>query len=122
MKMLIHSKILYLCDFDDIFQDEVARLALCENQQYQPIVLMLGMIGCSIPASLKAEFFCVLAAYACSPEVAINLWQLLEMSQIVQTVKPMSVPAANTPGGIQVCGYWYYACCVPYMGISYCLL
>ncbi|XP_014664623.1 PREDICTED: LOW QUALITY PROTEIN: nuclear pore complex protein Nup205-like [Priapulus caudatus] len=82
-------------------EDEVARLSLCENQQYLPIVLLLGMVTCSVPASLKGEFLDVLAAFARSPEVAINLWQSLEVSSILQTVKPMSVSATNTGSGIQ---------------------
>ncbi|CAH1799487.1 unnamed protein product [Owenia fusiformis] len=79
--------------------DENARIALCENQQWLPHVLMLGLVGCSVPPKLKAELLTTLAAFAKTPEIAASLWQSLEVSQLLPTIYSTSVHQA---GGIQV--------------------
>ncbi|GIY52226.1 nuclear pore complex protein Nup205 [Caerostris darwini] len=71
--------------------DEIARITLSENPQYVPTVVILGLVTCSIPATLKAALINCLAAFAESPEVALNIWQGLEMAQIIPTVKSLSV-------------------------------
>ena len=43
---------------------------------------MFGLAGCSVPVNLKAEILLALAALAKSPEIASNLWQTLEISQV----------------------------------------
>ena len=43
---------------------------------------MFGLVGCSVPVNLKAEILLALAALAKSPEIASNLWQTLEISQV----------------------------------------
>ncbi|GIY47224.1 nuclear pore complex protein Nup205 [Caerostris extrusa] len=72
-------------------EDEIARITLSENPQYVPTVVILGLVTCSIPATLKAALINCLAAFAESPEVALNIWQGLEMAQIIPTVKSLSV-------------------------------
>ncbi|GFS37681.1 nuclear pore complex protein Nup205 [Nephila pilipes] len=71
--------------------DEIARITLTENPQYVPTVVILGLVTCSIPATLKAALINCLAAFAESPEVASNIWQGLEMAQIIPTVKSLNV-------------------------------
>ncbi|XP_068134073.1 nuclear pore complex protein Nup205 isoform X2 [Hyperolius riggenbachi] len=66
-----------------------ARLALCEHAQWMPVVVILGMVQCSIPPVLKAELLNTLAAFGKSPEIAAPLWQSLEYTQMLQTVRPM---------------------------------
>lgn len=66
--------------------DEVARIALCEQPNYAPMPVMLGLISCSIIVPLKAKLVLTLAALGRSSETAIQLWNLLETSQIICTV------------------------------------
>ncbi|XP_077424154.1 nuclear pore complex protein Nup205 [Vanacampus margaritifer] len=66
---------------------ENARLALCEHPQWTPVVVMLGLLQCSVPPVLKAELLRCLAAFGKSPEIAASLWQSLEYTQILQTVR-----------------------------------
>ncbi|XP_006633765.1 nuclear pore complex protein Nup205 [Lepisosteus oculatus] len=66
---------------------ENARLALCEHPQWTPVVVMLGLLQCSIQPVLKAELLHCLAAFGKSPEIAASLWQSLEYTQILQTVR-----------------------------------
>ncbi|KAG9466567.1 hypothetical protein GDO78_016409 [Eleutherodactylus coqui] len=67
---------------------ESARLALCEHAQWTPVIVMLGLLQCSIPPVLKAELLKTLTAFGKSPEIAASLWQSLEHTQILQTVRP----------------------------------
>ncbi|XP_071371563.1 nuclear pore complex protein Nup205 isoform X1 [Centroberyx affinis] len=78
---------------------ENARLALCEHPQWTPVVVMLGLLQCSIPPVLKAELLHCLAAFGKSPEIAASLWQSLEYTQILQTVR---VPGQRQAAGIEV--------------------
>lgn len=63
-------------------QSENARLALCEHPQWTPVVVMLGLLQCSVPPILKAEVLHCLAAFGKSPEIAASLWQSLEYTQV----------------------------------------
>ncbi|XP_064417895.1 nuclear pore complex protein Nup205 isoform X2 [Latimeria chalumnae] len=78
---------------------ENARLALCEHPQWTPVVVMLGLLQCSIPPVLKAELLETLTAFGKSPEIAASLWQSLEYTQILQTVR---VPSQRQAAGIEV--------------------
>uniref|UniRef100_A0A0N8ESW6 Nuclear pore complex protein Nup205 n=1 Tax=Heterocephalus glaber TaxID=10181 RepID=A0A0N8ESW6_HETGA len=69
---------------------ENARLALCEHPQWTPVVVILGLLQCSIPPVLKAELLKTLAAFGKSPEIAASLWQSLEYTQILQTIRVSS--------------------------------
>ncbi|CAB4038990.1 nuclear pore complex Nup205-like, partial [Paramuricea clavata] len=40
-------------------KDEVARIAICENPAWVPLTSMFGLLGCSIPTSLKG--FCLIS-------------------------------------------------------------
>ncbi|XP_065812644.1 nuclear pore complex protein Nup205 [Labrus bergylta] len=78
---------------------ENARLALCEHPQWTPVVVMLGLLQCSVPPVLKAEVLHCLAAFGKSPEIAASLWQSLEYTQILQTVR---APGQRQAAGIEV--------------------
>jgi nuclear pore complex protein Nup205 len=62
--------------------DEHARIALCENPQWPPQVLLLRLVSCSIPPALKSELLLTLAAFAKTPEIAATLWQSIECAQV----------------------------------------
>ncbi|KAI2653433.1 Nuclear pore complex protein Nup205 [Labeo rohita] len=78
---------------------ENARLALCEHPQWTPVVVMLGLLQCSVQPVLKAQVLHALAAFGKSPEIAASLWQSLEYTQILQTVK---APGQRQAAGIEV--------------------
>uniref|UniRef100_A0A2K5D2G5 Nucleoporin 205 n=1 Tax=Aotus nancymaae TaxID=37293 RepID=A0A2K5D2G5_AOTNA len=78
---------------------ENARLTLCEQPQWTPVVVILGLLQCSIPPVLKAELLKTLAAFGKSPEIAASLWQSLEYTQILQTVR---IPSQRQAIGIEV--------------------
>lgn len=78
---------------------ENARLALCEHPQWTPVVVMLGLLQCSVPPVLKGELLHCLAAFGKSPEIAASLWQSLEYTQILQTVR---APGQRQAAGIEV--------------------
>ncbi|KFQ27551.1 Nuclear pore complex protein Nup205, partial [Mesitornis unicolor] len=78
---------------------ENARLALCEHPQWTPVVVILGLLQCSIPPILKAELLETLTAFGKSPEIAASLWQSLEYTQILQTVRS---PGQRQAIGIEV--------------------
>ncbi|RZF40837.1 hypothetical protein LSTR_LSTR003347 [Laodelphax striatellus] len=78
--------------------DEVSRLALCENPTWAPLSILLGLVSCCVQISLKAELLLTLAALAKSPDTAATLWHNLEASQIVVTVPTTS---SYQPRGIQ---------------------
>ncbi|XP_042900797.1 nuclear pore complex protein Nup205 isoform X2 [Parasteatoda tepidariorum] len=71
--------------------DEIARITLSENTHYVPTVVILGLITCSVPASLKAALLNCMAAFATSPDISLNIWQGLEMAQVIPTVKSVAV-------------------------------
>ena len=60
-------------------------MALCENQQWLPLVVLVGLVGCSVPIVLKAEAFKTLAALAKTPDIATTLWQSIEVAQVCYT-------------------------------------
>ncbi|XP_070506318.1 nuclear pore complex protein Nup205 [Chironomus tepperi] len=70
--------------------DEVARVALCEQPNYSPIPIILGLISCSVIITLKANLVLTLAALGRSSETAIQIWNSLETSQIICTVPSVS--------------------------------
>ncbi|XP_065267143.1 nuclear pore complex protein Nup205 isoform X2 [Emys orbicularis] len=78
---------------------ENARLALCEHPQWTPVIVILGLLQCSIPPILKAELLETLTAFGKSPEIAASLWQSLEYAQILQTVR---APGQRQATGIEV--------------------
>ena len=53
-----------------------------ENQTWLPVASLFGLIGCSIPRSLKADILTTLAAFAKSPEIAGSMWHTLENAQV----------------------------------------
>lgn len=78
--------------------NENCRVAFCENQQWQVVVVLFGLVTCSIPLYLKAEIFRLLAAFGKTPDIAVSLWHTLESSQILCTVGGSS----SSQGGIKV--------------------
>jgi len=100
----ILSYILYFGTCDCYFlivseNDELARVALCDNPNWAPLSVLLGLVSCSVPIPLKAELLLTLAALAKTPSTAATLWHNLEASQILTTVPSTS---SYQPRGIKV--------------------
>ena len=72
---------------------------LCDNPNWAPLSVLLGLVSCSVPIPLKAELLLTLAALAKSPSTAATLWHNLEASQILTTVPSTS---SYQPRGIKV--------------------
>ena len=79
--------------------DQQARIAICENPNWMTVVTFLGLISCSIPATLKAELLLTVAAFCKSSEIASTVWNSLESSQIIPTIRSTS---SHKAGGILV--------------------
>ncbi|KAG1652512.1 Nuclear pore complex protein Nup205 [Nymphon striatum] len=80
-------------------QDDMARIALSENQQWVPVGVLFGLVGCSIPPHMKGQLLQTLSAFGHTSDIAENIWQSLEAAQVIQTIKTTSI---YQPGGIQV--------------------
>lgn len=77
----------------------MSRVALCDNPNWAPLSVLLGLVSCSVPIPLKAELLLTLAALAKTPSTAATLWHNLEASQILTTVPSTS---SYQPRGIKV--------------------
>lgn len=78
--------------------DEVSRAAISENPTWSPLVVLLGLVSCCVPMTLKAELLQTLAALANAPDTAAALWVSMEAAQIICTI-----PSTSTyqPRGVQ---------------------
>lgn len=93
------------------FYSEKARMALCEYQRHTDSfntstnltclnentlpMCLFGLLTCSIPHSLKGEILNLLATFSLSPQIAINLWQSLENSQLIPTISSLSSSSSS---------------------------
>ncbi|XP_017055499.1 nuclear pore complex protein Nup205 [Drosophila ficusphila] len=66
--------------------DEISRIMICEQANWQPPQVLLGLVACSTPLPLKAEILFTLAALAKSKETSRAIWSHLEDSQIIPTI------------------------------------
>ncbi|KAK6985388.1 nuclear pore complex protein Nup205 [Biomphalaria glabrata] len=66
--------------------NETCRSAFCENQQWSVVMVLFGLLTCSVNIQLKGELLSTLASIAQTPVFAATIWQILESSQILQTL------------------------------------
>jgi len=69
-----------------MLKDENSRVAMCENQQWLPLVTLVGLLTCAVPARLKAQILHILAAFAQTQHIAMAIWQSVESAQVVSLV------------------------------------
>jgi nuclear pore complex protein Nup205 len=69
-------------------QDEPAGIALYDSQYWLPIPTLVQLVGCPVPLQLKANLLLCLSAFALIPDIAGNLWHMMESQQFLQTVPP----------------------------------
>ncbi|RUS70914.1 hypothetical protein EGW08_021327, partial [Elysia chlorotica] len=67
-------------------QSETCRSAFCENQQWSVVMVLFGLLSCSVPFTMKGEILRTLASIAQTPVFAATIWQALESSQILPTI------------------------------------
>ncbi|TDG40592.1 hypothetical protein AWZ03_012989 [Drosophila navojoa] len=67
-------------------RDEISRIMLCDNANWQTPQVLLGLVACATPVNLKGEILFTLAALSRSKETARNIWFHLEESQIIPTI------------------------------------
>ncbi len=76
---------------------EAARVAMAENTNWQPLLVIVGLLGCAVPTQLKADLLKTLGALAKSPEVAYSVWQNAETAQLIaSTTTSTSATAPKT--------------------------
>ncbi|XP_035827391.1 nuclear pore complex protein Nup205 [Aplysia californica] len=78
--------------------NETCRSAFCENQQWSVVMVLFGLLGCSVTVQMKGELMRTLAAISQTPVFAATIWQTLEASQIL----PTTVASGEQPGGFRV--------------------
>ena len=72
-------------------------MAMCENQQWMPLVTLVGLLTCAVPVKLKAEILHILAAFAKSPHIASAIWQSIESAQVSVHVQEICYFFRKTP-------------------------
>ena len=65
---------------------EAARLSMAESASWQPLLVIVGLLGCAVPSVLKAELIKTLASLSKTPDVALVVWQNIESAQIISTL------------------------------------
>ncbi|XP_054727442.1 nuclear pore complex protein Nup205 [Anastrepha obliqua] len=66
--------------------DELSRIAICENPNWAPLQILLGLLSCPVPLALKGNILQTLSALGSSKETATILWNIIEASQIIPTL------------------------------------
>ena len=56
---------------------------MLQRPEWQPIPVMIGLLGCPVPSVLKSEILLALASLSKSPEVALDIWNALEASNFI---------------------------------------
>jgi nuclear pore complex protein Nup205 len=69
---------------------EAARIAVAEHTNWQPTLVMVGLLSCAVPTVLKAEILNTLTALGKTSEVAFSIWQSIEAAQLITTVPTTS--------------------------------
>lgn len=76
-------------------KDEISRIMLCDQVNWQTPQVLLGLVACATPVMLKGEILFTLAALARSKETARTIWFHLEESQIIPTIPSVSTTYAE---------------------------
>lgn len=79
--------------------DDVARIALCQHPTWSTLNVLTGLVTCSCDINLKSDLLLTLSALGKSKETALQLWNILEASQIIQTIPSTNQLSSN--GGIE---------------------
>ncbi|KAK3769775.1 hypothetical protein RRG08_046880 [Elysia crispata] len=83
-------------------QSETCRSAFCENQQWSVVMVLFGLLSCTVPFTMKGEILRTLASIAQTPVFAATIWQTLESSQILPTIPASHGKNQPQPNSIKV--------------------
>ncbi|GFS19080.1 nuclear pore complex protein Nup205-like, partial [Elysia marginata] len=83
-------------------QSDTCRSAFCENQQWSVVMVLFGLLSCSVPFTMKGEILRTLASIAQTPVFAATIWQALESSQILPTISYSHDKKQPQPNSIKV--------------------
>lgn len=64
-------------------QDELSRVALCDNAAWSTLYVSVGLLTCAVPLVLKVELINALAAFSCTPTLAQRVWELIEGAKLI---------------------------------------
>ncbi|KAK8387299.1 hypothetical protein O3P69_018111 [Scylla paramamosain] len=64
-------------------QDELSRVALCDNAAWATLHVSVGLLMCAVPLVLKVELINALAAFSCTPTLAQRVWELIEGAKLI---------------------------------------
>ena len=60
-----------------------ARAAIVQSSEWQPLLVMIGLLGCAVPTVLKAELLKTLASLSKTADVALQVWNGIEASSFI---------------------------------------
>ena len=60
-----------------------ARAAIVQSSEWQPLLVMIGLLGCAVPTVLKAELLKTLAALSKTADIAMQVWNGIEASSFI---------------------------------------
>jgi nuclear pore complex protein Nup205 len=72
-----------------------------ENSNWHALEILFGLLGCSVPPSLKAHLIDAITQFAKSPSLVNKIWLYLEASQVLQTSVSATGPTKVQEGGIK---------------------
>ena len=73
---------------------DAARAAIVQSPEWQPLLVMIGLLGCAVPTLIKAELLKTLASLAKTADVALQVWNGIEASSFIN--KEIDSAAPNT--------------------------
>ena len=73
---------------------DAARAVIVQSPEWQPLLVMIGLLGCAVPTLIKAELLKTLASLAKTADVALQVWNGIEASSFIN--KEIDSAAPNT--------------------------
>ena len=70
---------------------------MCENNQWLPLVTLVGLLTCAVPVKLKAEILHILAGFAKTSHIAVAIWQSMENAQVCCITRTSPCSAVRLP-------------------------
>ncbi|KAJ5075320.1 nuclear pore complex protein nup205 [Anaeramoeba ignava] len=64
---------------------EIGRIELVQNSRWGTLHSLVGLLSCRIPSKLKSALLGTISAFCKTPQIALNVWEMIEESQLLQT-------------------------------------
>ena len=78
---------------------DAARAAIVQSSEWQPLLVMIGLLGCAVPTVLKAELLKTLASLSKTADVAMQVWNGIIASSFISNEPDSSNHSAWTKCG-----------------------